>query len=63
MSSPDKFDTEPDTAAMLGIGASTLQQLRFRGEGPPYLKIGRAIRYRRSDVERWLEAHTVGAVK
>jgi predicted DNA-binding transcriptional regulator AlpA len=57
-----EFDDEPTTAARMGIGASTLQQARYRGEGPPFVRIGKLVRYRRRDVEAWLVARTVGAV-
>jgi predicted DNA-binding transcriptional regulator AlpA len=32
----------------------TLYQWRYRGVGPPGLRIGRHIRYRPEDVEAWL---------
>lgn len=28
---------------------------RCNGEGPPFVKIGRSVRYRLSDVEAWLK--------
>ena len=37
----------------------TLRSWRYKGEGPPYIKVGRLIRYRLSDVEAWLERNTV----
>lgn len=52
----------PDTAAYIGRSVRTLEQWRYRGEGPPYIKVGKAPRYRRSDVDRWLDAHTVRPV-
>ena len=33
---------------------STLAKLRLRGGGPRFCRIGRAIRYRRSDLDDWL---------
>jgi excisionase family DNA binding protein len=48
--------TEKELASLLKVSARTLRAWRDAGEGPPAIKIGRrAIRYRRSDVERWLE--------
>jgi predicted DNA-binding transcriptional regulator AlpA len=32
-------------AAYLGLSESTLAKRRMRGEGPPYIKIGGAVRY------------------
>lgn len=33
------------------------ERARLEGTGPPYIKIGRSVRYRASDVEDWLEAN------
>ena len=44
-----------DLAAYLGIPLGTVYSWRWRGGGPPGFKIGRHVRYRRADVERWLE--------
>ena len=51
---PDIFDT-PGAAAYLGTRARTLEGLRYRGGGPPYVKVGGAVRYVRSALDRWLE--------
>ena len=45
-------------AAFTGLSASYLAKLRCTGEGPPFKKIGRAVIYRQSDVEDWLESHS-----
>lgn len=39
-----------DAARFLGLSASTLAKARLSGEGCPYVKIGSAVRYRRSDL-------------
>lgn len=39
----------------LGISISTLEKLRVYGGGPPYLKLGRCVRYRVADIKSWLE--------
>jgi predicted DNA-binding transcriptional regulator AlpA len=36
----------------------TVQRWRATGEGPPYIRVGRRILYRRSDVEAWLSSQT-----
>jgi predicted DNA-binding transcriptional regulator AlpA len=51
--------TEPlwgtkDLARFTGGAESTWEKKRLTGDGPPYLKIGRHVRYRPSDVEAWL---------
>ncbi len=49
--------------AAYGIAPQTLANYRWRGMGPTFIKLtpGRSgrIRYRRSDVERWLDAQTM----
>jgi excisionase family DNA binding protein len=45
-----------ETAAILGIGKSTLDQDRLYGRlGLPFVRLGRSIRYRRSDVVTYLQ--------
>ena len=39
----------------LGISSSKLEKLRVYGGGPPYVKIGRAVRYRVEDLDQWVE--------
>lgn len=36
---------------------ATLERDRWAGGGIPYLKIGRAVKYRKSDVMAWLDKH------
>jgi predicted DNA-binding transcriptional regulator AlpA len=49
-------------ATRLGLpSARTLEAWRLRGYGPPFLRLSpRLVRYRASDIERWLEARVVG---
>lgn len=42
-------------AEYLGIPVATLYQWRYRREGPPGFRVGRHVRYRRSDVDAWIE--------
>jgi len=44
-----------DVAKMLDVSEATLRGWRRLGSGPPYIKVGRAVRYRPEDVERWVE--------
>ena len=46
-------DTE--AAEMLGLHPQTLRNRRFKGEGPPYYKIGRSVRYWREDLISYIE--------
>jgi predicted DNA-binding transcriptional regulator AlpA len=47
---------ESDAAYYIGMSVSWLRQSRANGnqDAPPYLKIGRAVRYRISDLDEWL---------
>ena len=45
-------------AQRLGLSPRTLERYRVTGEGPEYLKIGRAVRYTASALERWLKGCT-----
>jgi hypothetical protein len=44
-------------ARRLGISRSALEKLRVYGGGAPYLKLGRSVRYRTVDLDRWAESH------
>lgn len=46
-------------AEFLGVSPTTLPRWRWAGTGPAYLKVGRSIRYRRSDLEKWLAGRLV----
>lgn len=43
-------------ASYLGLRPKTLETLRTRGGGPPFLKLGRRVVYRKSDLDTWLAA-------
>lgn len=47
--------TRDETANLLGVHPRTLSRMRASNEGPKPIKIRGAVRYRRHDVERWLE--------
>jgi predicted DNA-binding transcriptional regulator AlpA len=45
--------TSKEAASHLKLAVSTLAKLRLTGAGPKYLKLGRAVRYRLSDLADW----------
>ncbi len=55
--------TEIQLAERLQVSVKTLQNQRWQKVGIPYLKIGRAVRYRRIDVELYLEQSVVKTVQ
>lgn len=53
---------EDQAAVYLGMKVSTLRQWRFLSKGPVYLKIGRSCRYRKEDLDTFLEQSAVNPV-
>ncbi len=43
-----------ELADYLGVPPRTIDDWRYRGLGPPSLRVGKHVRYRSADVERWL---------
>jgi len=43
-----------EASAYLRIPIETLRQWRSRGVGPRSAKVGRHLRYRRAEIDRWL---------
>ncbi|HOJ60382.1 MAG TPA: helix-turn-helix domain-containing protein [bacterium] len=41
-------------AEWLGLSPRTLEIWRWRGGGPAYVKIGKAVRYRKGTVRQWM---------
>ncbi len=60
MSSPTKPEsrllTEVEAADFLNRPVRTLQGLRVRGGGPAFVKMGRSVRYRLSDLDAYVAA-------
>ena len=59
---PTELIDEVTLAARLGVSRSTLQSWRYAGRGPRFIKLGRMVRYRNSDVDAYLHANTRGKV-
>ncbi len=53
---------EGTLARCLGVSRSTLQSWRYTGRGPRFIKLGRMVRYRSSDVDAYLRTNTRGRV-
>jgi len=47
--------TPQETAKALKVSVSWLAKARMRGDGPPFIRLGRAIRYSQTAVLRWIE--------
>jgi excisionase family DNA binding protein len=51
----DSLMAPPTTSEYLGVPEATLAQWRYQGKGPRFFKVGKHVRYRKSDVDAWLE--------
>jgi hypothetical protein len=51
----DGLWTPQGLAKELSVAVATLSDWRVRRIGPDFIKIGGLVRYKRSDVERWLD--------
>ena len=51
------FLNSDELANLIRLHPLTVAQWRSRGVGPPYIRVGRRVRYARLDVELWLAQH------
>ena len=58
----ERLMTRDEAADFLGLRPQTLAAWVVRRQGPPFIRVGRCVRYRLAVLERWLEARTVGQV-
>jgi predicted DNA-binding transcriptional regulator AlpA len=54
-----QFLKDLEVHKLTGLGLSTLRNYRHLRKGPPYVKVGRAVRYERNDVIAWLNAQKI----
>jgi excisionase family DNA binding protein len=54
-----EYLTTKEAAETLRTSTSTLSKRRLRNEGPKFCRIGRAIRYRKVDLDNFMIATTV----
>lgn len=60
-----EFDSAPETslfnqttiAHVRDCSTATMERDRWAGGGIPFIKIGRAVKYRKTDVLAWLEQY------
>ena len=55
---PDALLFTSEAAYLTGLSVRTLEALRLRGGGPPFVAFGRrAVRYHRRDLMAFIESH------
>lgn len=51
----DRLLSVGEVAAYLGVPVKTLYQWRLKGVGPKGMRVGRHLRYRRGEIDGWLD--------
>jgi len=59
MSEIPQYLDERQVARMIGRAVQTLRNDRHKGQGLPYVKFGRLVRYSVRDVHVFMESHRV----
>ena len=58
LSGRERLLTAKDAADRLRLSPSWLAKARMRGDGPPYVKLGRSVRYGGSALAKWTRTRT-----
>jgi predicted DNA-binding transcriptional regulator AlpA len=58
-STTSEMFTTPEAAAYTKMAVPTLERFRLTGEGPIFAKLGGSVRYRRCDLDAWIESRLV----
>ncbi|MFC3558879.1 helix-turn-helix transcriptional regulator [Sphingomonas qilianensis] len=48
-----------EASRLLGLSNGTLRKMRLYGNGPRFVKLGRAVRYRVSELDAYLDARVL----
>ena len=59
MTEPAEILCPIEAAGLLGLSPSSMAKMRCWGGGPPFIKMGRAVRYLRGDCLAWRDARRV----
>jgi predicted DNA-binding transcriptional regulator AlpA len=51
---------EHDVARITGLSVASVRRWRLLRQGPKYLKIGSAVRYKPEDISAWLASRPTG---
>lgn len=51
--------SEQELSVLLGVQVRTLQKWRCLKTGPDFVRLGKVVFYRRSDIEKWIEFNVV----
>lgn len=54
----ERLYDERELAKLTGTSVKKWQLDRLKGSGPPFVKLGRLVRYRESDLMAWMDSQT-----
>lgn len=54
----DAYLTEKQAAELTGLSCAWFQRARWSGDGPQFVRVNRAVRYRRSVLTEWMDSRT-----
>jgi predicted DNA-binding transcriptional regulator AlpA len=54
---------EHDVARITGLSVASVRRWRLLQQGPKFIKIGSAVRYRIEDVRAWLDTRPAGGAR
>jgi predicted DNA-binding transcriptional regulator AlpA len=56
---PDRLLSRNEVEAEFGLSRRFLELSAWRGDGPPLIRLGRAVRYKRRDIADWINARRI----
>lgn len=59
--SDDRLLSRPEVHTHFGLTQRFLEVAAVKGNGPPYCKIGRSVRYRAGDIRVWIASRKVSS--
>lgn len=58
MQGADHLLTETELSGRINVAVATLRRWRWSGDGPPFVRVGRCVRYDPAHVQAWLDSQT-----
>lgn len=55
--------TTREAAEYLRLATTTLEHWRLSGKGPAFVRWGRTIRYKREEIDSWLNSQKLGGMQ
>jgi hypothetical protein len=56
LSAPNKYLTTKEAAFYVRLSESSLEKKRVSGDGPEFLKVGKAVRYEQTALDAWMQS-------